>query len=387
MGWSNRESGYARDGLVGSTEGIVKDDPPPLRILATAETWHGANSYSYARGFRRAGHSTSVVAEEWFIAAGWRSTPLKVLRRALWPLIVKEFNAALVREAELLRPHLLFVFKGYIVTPATIEAVQKLGAVAINLWPDVSVMTHGPLIPRTLPAYDWVFTTKTFGIVDMRRQLGVERASFIPHGFDPEVHRPMTLDAGDFDRYACDVSFIGTWSPKKQRLLERLAQHRPDLRLRVWGHQWQPAEPSLGAAIMGRGVLGAEYAKAIAASKINLGILSEVRAGASDGDRITSRTFQIPAAGGFMLHESSDEIDQYFVDGAECATFSDGDDMADKVGFYLAHDDERRRVAAAGRARCLASGHSIDDRVATVVAKARELLAGRMTAGAHGGSA
>lgn len=316
------------------------------------------------------------------MAAGWQSLPLKVLRRALWPLIVKEFNAALVREAELLRPHLLFVFKGYMVTPATIETVRKLGAIAINFWPDVSVMAHGPLIPRALPAYDWVFTTKTFGIADMRRQLGVERASFMPHAFDPEVHRPMALDAGDLDRYACDVSFIGTWSPKKQRLLERLAQLRPDLRLRVWGAQWQTAEPTLGAAIMGRGVLGAEYAKAIAASKINLGILSEVRAGASDGDRITSRTFEIPAIGSFMLHERTDEIGHYFVDGEECATFADGDDMAVKVGFYLAHDAERRRIAAAGHARCLASGYAIDDRAAEVIAKARELLAGR-TAG-HG---
>ena len=309
------------------------------------------------------------------MAAGWSSIPLKMLRRALSPLIVKEFNSAVVREAELLRPHMLFVFKGYMIEPRTIRAVQKLGTVAINFWPDVSVMAHGPLIPRALPVYDWVFTTKRFGIPDMRRQLGVERASFMAHGFDPEVHRPWKLDVRDLEQYSCDVSFIGTWSPKKQRLLERLVQCRPDLRVRVWGAQWAAAIPVLGASIMGRGVLGTEYAKAIAASKISLGILSEVRTGASDGDRITSRTFEIPAIGGFLLHERSDEIDQYFVDGEECALFLDGNELTAKVTHFLAQNGERQRIAEAGHRRCLASGYSIDNKVTTVIAKARELLA------------
>ena len=347
--------------------------PLPLRILAVAETWHGANSYSYARAFRRAGHSTTLVAEEWFMAGGWRSAPLKVLRRALWPLILKEFNNAVVREANLLRPHLFFVFKGSMVTPETIKTVQRLGAAAINFWPDVSVMAHGSLIPRSLPAYDWVFTTKSFGLADMRRQLGIECASFMAHAFDPEVHRPTALDAGDLDQYACDVCFIGTWSPKKQRLLERFVHLLPHLRIRVWGAQWQPAKQSLGAAIMGRGVLGTEYAKAIAAAKVSLAILSEVRAGASDGDKITSRTFEIPASGGFMLHERTDEVGQYFVEGEECAMFSDAEEMAEKANFYLLLDDRRRRIAQAGRQRCLTSGYSVDSSVIEIIAKAAVL--------------
>lgn len=360
-----------------SALGSERTTMPPLRILTTASTWFGANSYSYARGFRRAGHSTSVISDEWFMAGGWQSLPMKVLRRVLHPLMIKEFNAAVVREATLLRPHLLFVFKGYMMTRETIEAVRKLGAVTINFWPDVSVMAHGPLIPRAMSAYDWVFTTKTFGVGDMRRQLGVTRASFMPHGFDPEVHSAIALDATDLDRYACDVSFIGTWSPKKQHLLERLVHLRPDVSLRIWGGLWPTNIPTLRAVIMGRSISGSEYSKAISASKINLGILSEVRPGSSDGDKITSRTFEIPAVGSFMLHERTDEFANYFVDGTECATFSDGDDMAAKVGFYLSHDDERRRIAAAGHARCLASGYSIDDRVAEVIAKARQLLAER----------
>src|SRR5262249_34013080 len=81
--------------------------PPagPLRILAVAETWHGANSYSFVRAFQRAGHSVSVVAEESFVAAGWRRTSMRIVRRLLDRAIVGEFNEALVREAQALQPH------------------------------------------------------------------------------------------------------------------------------------------------------------------------------------------------------------------------------------------------------------------------------------------
>jgi spore maturation protein CgeB len=348
-----------------------------LRILAPGETWHGSNSYSYMQAFRRAGHSVSTVSDEWFIAKGWRSTKLKVLRRLIGSAIIKEYNDALVQEAEVMRPHLFFVFKGAMVTPETIETVRRAGAVAINFWPDVSVMAHGRLIPCALPRYDWVYTTKTFGIEDMRRQLGVVNSSFVPHCFDPEVHRRVVLPAEGLDHYACDVSFIGTWSPKKQQMLESLMRHNSGLRLRIWGAQWKPALHTLSATVMGRPITGTEYAKAISASKINLGILSEGRSGSSDGDKITSRTFEIPAIGSFMLHEQSDEIGNYFVNGQECATFSDADDMAAKVAYYLSHDDERMRIAAAGHARALSSGYSYDDAAARVVGKARQILTQR----------
>jgi hypothetical protein len=354
-----------------------ESSPGFLRILAVAETWHGANSYSYVRAFQRAGHSVAVVAEEWFVAAGWRSTPMRAVRRLLGPAIVREFNATLVRETKALKPDLLFVFKGFMVTPEALRQARDLRAVAINVWPDVSFTAHGPQIPRALPLYDWVFTTKTFGLRDMEGMLGVRSASFLPHGFDIEVHRPMSLDERDLARYACDVSFIGTWSPKKAQLLAEVRRRLPQAHLKVWGTQWENATDLLGPVLAGHAVLGTEYAKAISASRINLGILSEVRAGASSGDLITSRTFHIPAAGGFMLHERTDEVRQYFDEGKECAMFADADELVAKISYYLGHEDDRRSVSEAGRLRCITSGYSYEHRAATVIAKAHQLRAAR----------
>jgi glycosyltransferase involved in cell wall biosynthesis len=344
-----------------------------LRILAVSELWQGGNSYAFVRAFRRAGHSVSVIDSASYLPTGWQRRALRALRRAIDPVLVAEYSRALIAEAKHLRPHLFFVFKGPYVTVEAMNAIKALGAVTINFYPDVSVVTHGKYIPQSLQLYDWVFTTKTFGLADMERLLGVRNASFLPHAFDPEVHRPFSLDKSDLERYAADVSFIGTWSPKKERFLQHLFDSLPHVRLRIWGAQWEKASTRLQNAIQQQAVLGTEYAKCIRASRINLGLLSEVRTGASSGDLITSRTFHIPASGGFMLHERSEEVIRYFDEERECSLFSGPEELVARIVYYLADDEKRKSVAEAGYQRSLTSGYSIDTRAEQVLTKYREL--------------
>jgi len=350
-----------------------------LRILAVADLWQGSDAYAYVRAFRRLGHSVRVAAPENFIPGHWRSRLLRLVRRGLEPWLLREYERALLDEAALLQPHLLFVFKGRYVPPTVVRRLGAAGALTVNFYPDVSFMAHGSLIPKTLPLYDWVFTTKSFGLGDMRHLLGVERASFLPHGYDPEVHRPQELDAEDRGRYQCDVSFVGTWSPKKQRFMEALVARRPDIRIRVWGYQWPLAQASLGTRLEHKPVFGLEYAKAMLASRINLCILSEARSGASSGDRTTARTFQIPATGSFMLHERTDELATFFRENVECGSFGLPEELAERVDYFLRHEDERAAIARAGRERSLASGYSVDDRARVLLDKVAELAEQRST--------
>ena len=360
----------------------------PLRILMVCDLWQGSDSYALARAFRRAGHSVTIVSDSTYYGREWRSPVLRAARRLMRPFIVRDFNEALIKSAQGLAPHLLFVCKGQLVEPYAIEAAKKAGALAALWWPDVSFFAHGPSIPRSVPHYDWVFTTKTFGLNDLKAKFDMTRASFLPHAFHPEVHRKFRCDASDHERYGCDVSFIGTWSPKKQALLEALVAAQPDVKLKIWGMQWEKAGAGLARWVESREVLGAEYAKAIRLSKVNLGILSEMRKGASSGDLITARTFHIPACGGFMLHERTCEVSEFFVEGRECGMFEGAKEMVDKVGYYLEHTAEREAVAEAGHVRCLHSGNSVDDRVRAILAKVEELRrAGTELAGAHFASA
>lgn len=350
----------------------------PLRILAVSATWQGASDYAFVRAFRRAGHSVRVVSTSDFFPS-WSSKVMRAVRRTLRRHIIDEFNEAILAEADQLQPDLFFVFKGQFVLAKTIQQLKLNRTVCIQFYPDVSFHTHGPYLVDSLPSYDWVFTTKSFGLSDMADQLGVEHASFVPHGFDPETHFPCKAREDEIVKYSCDFSFIGNWSSKKQRVMEEVLNRLPHFSCKIWGPEsWLKLDSSCRHAYKGQPLMGLEYAKAIQLSKINVALLSEARRGASSGDQTTTRTFEIPASGGFMLHERTGEAMQLFAEDRDCVYFSDTDELVEKIRYYLAHDDERRRIAAAGRRRCVNSGYSIDDRARTVIDKYHQIRTSRL---------
>lgn len=342
---------------------------PLRRAVVVCDQWLGSNGYAGMKALRRAGWSVHVAPEWEYVPVRWRSAPMKVLARALRPFAVREFNARLVDLARRTDAEMLLVFKGTFVYASALRALRERGVRLYCFYPDVSFRVHGRWLPDALREYDWIFTTKSFGVRDLNDQLGVTRASVIRHAFDPDLHRPVRPTPADLERYGCDVSFIGTWSPKKERLLRALRARLPDVRLRIWGDQWRGAvsrSTGLEQNVEGRAVEGEEYVRAIVSSKINLAILSEHRPGASSGDRITSRTFHIPACGGFMLHERTDEVLDVLREPQEIACFADADEMIAQIERLLRDDATRAAIATRAHDRITAA-HSWDHRIREIV--------------------
>jgi hypothetical protein len=334
-----------------------------MRILCIGETWFGSDARAAFAALRRLGHSVHVLDEAHYVPTEWTSPGARVLRRVFRGLMVKQLARRAIETMNVFEPQVLFVFKGNYVPPQILEDARSRGILTVNYYPDVSFMTHGPQLPRALPLYDHVFNAKTFGVKDMIAH-GVRSVSFLAPGFDPELHRPIDLSPGERERLGCDVSFIGTWSPKKERSLSALRDALPEVNLRIWGYQWEKRTTnSLDGAVAGTGIIGDDYTRAIRASSICLGLLSEARTGSSSGDLITARTFQIPACGTFMLHERNDEVIRYFTEGADAEFFDSDEELAAKVRRYLKDNDARQRIAEAGLRRSLGSDYSIDRRM------------------------
>lgn len=80
-------------------------------------------------------------------------------------------------------------------------------------------------------------------------------------------------------------------------------------------------------------------------SKINLNFSRAFR-----GDRmqVKGRVFEVCLRGGFLLTEYAPGIEDYFEIDKEIVCFTNKEEMADKVIYYLNHDDERRAIAQAG---------------------------------------
>jgi len=342
--------------------------PSRYRILCIGETWLGSDARAIFSAFRRLGNSVQVLDENHYVSIYSNTFISRGLRKILKPFFVTDLKLNALKMISSFKPQCVFVFKGSWVHPDIIASCREQNIKSLNYYPDVSFLSHGRYLPRTLPLYDHIFTAKSYGVEDMKTHLGVTQASFLPPGYDPELHQPLELSEEDRSLYGCDVAFIGMWSAKKERLLRSLKDAVPKLNLRIWGPGWERATSSLLAeSIMGRVVTGDEYTKAIRGAAICLGLLSESGKGSSSGDLITARTFQIPACRTFMLHERNTEVLDFFDEGLEAAFFDGPEELAEKIHYYLDHAEEREMIAGNGHARCLQGEYAVDGRARTML--------------------
>jgi spore maturation protein CgeB len=346
-----------------------------MRVFSVGPLWRGSNAGGLFRALSRAGCLQEVIDEFYYISLRTKNKKSKVAAKLIRPWQEQDFNDAIKSGIATFKPHVVLVYKGAFVKPETLTWARAQGCKLVLFYPDVSTTFHGGNIPSSIPIYDLIFTTKTFGIRDMKDKYGVNNARFIPHGFDPEIHRPIPITDAEQQIFGCDASFIGTWSPKKEKWLAALKEALPNIDLKIWGDQWaRSSARSIQSSIQGKSILGDLYAVAIQCSKINLGILSEKVSGASSGDLITSRTFHIPGANGFMLHERNEESVLYFKEGNESAFFDGPDELISKVQHYLDNPQERINILKAGHARAMLQ-HSLDARANTILQYMKDNLA------------
>ena len=337
-----------------------------MKILCVGPIWRGSNAGGLFRALSREQCLVDIVDEFYYLSFHATSLLTKIAQRAVRDLQVAEFNKAILASLKLFKPDILLIYKGRFVLPSTLEYAKSGKCKLALFYPDVSMKTHGKYISLNMPFYDVVFTTKTFGIGDLEVHYGIKNAHFIPHGFDPDIHRKLKITEDDMKNFGCDVSFIGTYSPKKEKFLTAVKTRLTDVNLKIWGGQWDKASAFLKPSVQHTEVLGDMYAMAIQCSKINLGILNEQVSGASSGDLITSRTFHIPGCSGFLLHERNSESLEYFRDKEEAGFFNDETDIADMVQYYLAENQLREDIRIGGYNRAI-KDHSLDCRAKAII--------------------
>jgi spore maturation protein CgeB len=70
------------------------------------------------------------------------------------------------------------------------------------------------------------------------------------------------------------------------------------------------------------------------------------------------------------LADRTEEHLSLFEEGVEAEFFSTDEEFVDKARYYSDHEQERLKIAEAGRRRCLRSGYSYDDRIRQILSRA-----------------
>lgn len=92
-------------------------------------------------------------------------------------------------------------------------------------------------------------------------------------------------------------------------------------------------------------------------SDINLNItLRSIQRG------IPLRAMDIMGCGGFLLTNYQEDLLQFFTPGEDFVYYESHQDLLDRIGYYLTHEDERRRIAENAH-RKVAADHTYDIRI------------------------
>ena len=104
-----------------------------------------------------------------------------------------------------------------------------------------------------------------------------------------------------------------------------------------------------------------EMPKVFRMSKINLNFtIPNIKSG------IPLRIWYLLGCGGFLLTNYQAEIPYYFKEGEDLVCFDGLEDLCEKVGYYLEHEEERKRIAWNGYHK-VREKHSYIERIHTIL--------------------
>lgn len=334
-----------------------------MRILYVGPLEYGGTCLQRMVALRDLGHDVLAV-DTAATSVRQRLLPVRVLRRCGLHLDLTHANARILDAVDRRRFDVVWVDKGLCIHPRVLAHVKEAQ-------PDCKLVSYSPddmLNPRnqsrwylrSVPIYDLHVTTKSYNVKELK-QLGAKEVLFIPNAYDPHTHRPVILTAEERSKLQADVGFIGAF--ERERFASILALAEAGIHVTVRGPGWPTRATVPGTLYIKPGwVLGDDYAKAICATKINLCFLRK-----ANRDRQTTRSVEIPACGGFMLAERTDEHLTLFREGKEAEFFSTNEELIAKTRYYLIHEEERQAIALAGRERCIRDGYTYHDRLAYVL--------------------
>lgn len=302
------------------------------------------------------------------LTAAFRGHPL-VSKLNWWvaghrPPRLRQFSRAVVDLCRAIRPQGLLATG---IAPVDGQALERIGQTGVRR---LNYLTDDPWNPghrapwflKALPQYDQVFSPRRANLEDLRRA-GVPSAAYLPFAYEPARHFPQqAADPGERARYDSEVLFYGGADPDRLRYILPLIRER--FRLHLYGGYWDRC-PAMRPYV--RGYADARTIRlAVAGAKVCLGL---VRRANRDGNSM--RSFEIPAMGGCMLAEDTQEHREIFgPEGEAVSYFRTPVEMVAKLRWLLDRGEERRRLAQAAHRLVTQRRHTYRDRLQTMLGPA-----------------
>jgi hypothetical protein len=213
------------------------------------------------------------------------------------------------------------------------------------------------LFIECIPFYDLHFVKRGMDIANFKKA-GARAVEIFTTGYFQDYFDLSRFPARGDGRFNHDASFLGTAMDGRGLFIAQLML-RFGVDIHVYGARWNRVPICYIKRSCFHGFLREEDRLPLYyLSRINLGFVS-----VSNCDEYTGRSFEIPASKGFLLAMRTSAHQQFFSEGVEAEFFSSVEECAEKIKFYLTHDEARAKIAEAGYNRCIASDYSLRRRI------------------------
>lgn len=145
------------------------------------------------------------------------------------------------------------------------------------------------------------------------------------------------------------------------RMRKRLISLLDGFDVRVYGDEFWHAVQKGTIKTLPRVDYRTEMPAVFSCSKVNLNLSRTFFAGT------IQRVFDVLYCGGFLLTDYRPDLEKLFRIGEDLDVFRTDEELVEKVRYYLAHDEERTRIARQGQETVM-TRHRVADRLKTLIA-------------------
>jgi spore maturation protein CgeB len=309
-----------------------------VKIFVEGPHWSGMWTEIIADSLQRAGHHVGVsyhnrkTLHDRLVLAGKTLIP-GVNRKTAW---VQRHRKQLLEAMSHEQWDVLLSIQGT-VDQQTVQQCRRHspGLKVFYWWGDILTDQAQSRISQAA-AFSEQLLVSGKGTFDRLSLVYQDQLRYFPFGVAHRFHTVGNISAHDRQRFSAEVAFVGTCYPERCELIRHL-NTQLDFPVRVWGRGWRHCK-----GVRSHGALSlADSLKVHACSRISLNLHH-----ADTDNGCNMKYYEIPAAGGFQICDWQPLLQETAL-GRQTIACRSLAEFAEKIHYYLAHEQERQQRVAA----------------------------------------
>lgn len=299
-----------------------------------------------------------------------KSQRARIQHRFFPSSIYKELNKLLIHDVKSFEPDLVWIFKGMEIFPKTLDIIRERGIYLVNYNLDhpfrfISRGSGNSNVRNSILKFNLHISYSQEIIRELNEKFYGIRTCHLPFGY-PDLVEDLVIDKTEVVR-AC---FVGHADDERAKVIQFISNKKIDID--VFGPDWTKYLMNSRNIRIHNEVKGKDYWKVLKKYRVQLNILRSHNCNSHN-----MRTFEIPAVGGIMLADYTQEQANYFEPGKEAFYYGNPDELIANLEKLLSLSEvEADQIRTNARKRSIDSKYSYSERSKQVLQEFNKVING-----------